>query len=48
MENADFYVLHKLQTLLLTCILQSSRSENFGKFQEKCPWWTTVLAMLLT
>ena len=40
-------VLHKLQKLLFTIIRRSNSSENFRKFLEKRPWWSTLLVKLL-
>ena len=42
--HAVFYILHKLQKLIFTIVLQSSRSENFGKFLETHSWWSAILA----
>ena len=41
--NAHFYIIHKLEKLLFTGILRSSRSENFGKFLATHPWRRTIL-----
>ena len=41
--HAVFYILHKLQKLMFTSVLQSSRSENFGKFLETHTWWSAIL-----